>query len=85
MKILNTAIPELTDEKAVIEVLIADAPEAETDGDFFLKFRLSIPSAPAPRVAVLQLVALRHARELIDEQTDQIQSLLRKNNVDIPR
>ena len=82
MKIQNTRINEQTDESASIELFLADKPDAEISGEF-LKLRLSIVSAPIPRVSQLQLVALRRTRELIDEQIVRLQSLLSRHHVDI--
>ena len=84
MKLQSVRITEQTAESAVLEMLLADDFDAEDDGEF-LKFRLPIPYGPVPRVSVLQLVALRRARELIDEHIQDAQNLLRQHHVDIPR
>lgn len=83
MEIQSTLITEQTQERAVIEMLLADNPDAEAAGQF-LKVRLSIPSAPIPRVSELQLVALRHTREIVTEHIRALQALLGRHNVDIP-
>jgi len=83
MKIQSTHISEQTGEHALIEMLLADNQDVETSGEF-LRLRLSIPSSAIPRVSELQLVALRHARELIGEHIQRLQVLLGRHNVDIP-
>ena len=82
MKIQSTRITDQTDESAVIEMFLADAPTAEDAGEF-LKLRLKIPSAAIPRVAELNLVALRRMREIIDEHIRHFQSLAGRHHVDI--
>jgi hypothetical protein len=84
MKLQSVRITEQTAEGAVLEMLLAEAVDTEDSGEF-LKFRLSIPSAPVPRVAELQIVALRRVRELVSEHIQRLQSLLSQHHVDIPQ
>lgn len=83
MSIQSMRITDQTDDHAVIEMLIANDAEAEISGEF-LKFRVPIPCEPVPHVEVLQLVALRRVRELVDAQIQRSQTLLRQHHVDIP-
>ena len=85
MKIQSTLITETSADSTLIEILLSDSPDAETASGEFLRARLSIPSGPVPRVSVLQVIALRRMRLLIDERIREIQSLLSLNHVDIPQ
>lgn len=83
MKILTTSLHD-ENENVTIDLLIAETIDAPDSGGEFVRSRISIPNGPVPRVAVLQLIALRRMRDVIGEQILSLQSLLRLNNVDIP-
>lgn len=85
MTIQSTRITEQTADRAVIEILLADRADAETTSDAFVKFREVIPSAPAPYIAQLQLVALERARARVMAEIEGLRALMRDNHVDIPR
>jgi hypothetical protein len=83
MNFQSLRITDRTNERATVEMLFGDSADAELSGDF-LKARLSIPFDPVPRLPTLELVALREMRNLIDERIADLESLLRRNHVDIP-
>lgn len=82
-KIQTTLISEVTDSTAVVEMLISDAPDTD-DSRQFVHLRSPIPCDPVPRVSIVQIAALRHAKGLIDAQIRGLQSALNRNDVDIP-
>jgi hypothetical protein len=85
MKIQSTLITEQTADGAVIEMFLAEEPRG--DGALpkeFLMLRLSVPSDSVQHVAVLQLIALRNARTLIDARIQGAQDQLRLRDIDIP-
>ena len=82
MKIQSTLISAQTDERAVIELFLSENPNPVENVEF-LRVKLPIHSAPAPRVEELQLVVLRRTREIIDGQIQRLQSLLRQHHVNI--
>ena len=84
MKIQSTIIREQANEHTMIELLLAENPDAEVAGEF-LKCRLLILCHQAPRVALLQLRALRRMRQITDEHIQVLQDLLRRTGEDIPQ
>lgn len=74
MKIQRTTLFEMSDEKALIEMVLSFKPDIQ-EREEFVHFRVSIPSDPSPLVPELHLVALKRTKELIDAHIRRLQAL----------
>ncbi len=75
MQIQQTKIVQIPDNQAIIEMLIADAPEGDGPSEH-LAIRVQVGADRKAQLVRLELIALRRARSLLDAQIDAIQHLV---------